>query len=267
MRCARHPRPPGSVGVCPSCLRERLLYVIEAQAGEDRRKSDVLPPPLIFPRSVSPYTCRRSDASHQYSHFYSTPQIGPTFKKEELPRKEKKSRFSLISYLFGFSRSEEIDRDPRVSAAPIAGPSWFSAFRKKKSRLFSLDDEIHGGRRSHPARDRGMSPEKEEEEEQEREDGYATGQWYSCESSPGWRKSVSDAAGPAPTRRCSQHARNVSGFAFCLSPLVRASPNRRNRVESGFSAELRRANRQHLSTAASLCVNRSRKLADFGRYP
>lgn len=267
MRCTSHPRPPGSVGVCPSCLRERLLAVIEAQAGEDRRKSDVLPPPppppLIFPRSVSPYICRRSDATHCQNHFYSTPQVGPTFKKEET-KKEKKGRFAFISYLFGGSRSVEVDRDRRVSKAPIAPSSWFSAIRKKKSRLFSLDDEIHGGRRSIPARDRGMSPEREEEE---REDGYSTGQWYSCESSPGWRKSVSEAAAPGPTRRGSQHARNVSGFAVCLSPLVRASPNRRQRAEPGFSAELRRANRHHLSTAASLCPSRSRKLADFGRYP
>ncbi|KAL6008283.1 hypothetical protein ACLOJK_033789 [Asimina triloba] len=271
MKCKRHPFEQG-VGVCASCLRERLLALIEAQSRESRRKSDpqppppaapsLAPPPLSFPRSVSPYICRRSDAwqdqhsFHSHQLFYSTPQVGPASRAGK-----KKSRFSVLSSLFGghhHSRSDDADRDP-AATVPSTSSSWFSAFRKKKSRLFSLEDDTGGvgGRRSCRATDRGMSP-RALDDESPIPSGISSG------SSPGWRKSAS-AVLSAPPRR-SQHARNVSGFAFCLSPLVRPSPSR-HRPESGFSDELRSANRHHLSTAASMCANRSRKLADIGRYP
>ncbi|XP_058085748.1 uncharacterized protein LOC131233152 [Magnolia sinica] len=256
MRCKRHPFEQG-VGVCAACLRERLLALIEAQSKENRRKSDPQPPPpppLAFPRSVSPYICRRSDTwqHHNQHQFYSTPQVGPTFSSST----KKKSRFSVFSSLFGASRSEETERDNTVPISSTSS-SWFSAFRKKKSRLFSLDDEIsgNGARRSCRTRDRGMSPK--EGDETPIQSGFSVG------SSPGWRKSAPVTAVSAAPRR-SQHGRNVSGFAFCLSPLVRPSPSR-HRSDTGFSDELRSANRHHLSTAASLCANRSRKLADIGR--
>uniref|UniRef100_M0ZN37 Uncharacterized protein n=1 Tax=Solanum tuberosum TaxID=4113 RepID=M0ZN37_SOLTU len=105
MRCKKHLSDlSSSVGVCASCLRERLFAVMAAQAQaqaqarvqvqqqlfqEDHRKSDGNPPPLMFPRSVSPYISRRkSDTTPwQFQHnslpsirdqrFYSTPQVGP----------------------------------------------------------------------------------------------------------------------------------------------------------------------------------------------
>lgn len=252
MGCSRHPCWRRGIGVCASCLREKLVALIEAQAREERRKSYTPPhPPAFFPRSVSPYICRHSDASIP-PQFYSTPQIGPTFAEKEAKRKkEKKSRFSLLSSLFRSGESHEMERDPRVSTAPIASTSWFPAFRTKKSRLFSLDDEIYTSaeRRPRPTRqvrDRGMSPNSEWEEQNQLEPG----------SSPGRRK-------PGPIRRSSKHAhvRDMSGFTFRLNPLVRASPNRFNRSDLGF------ANRSHLSTAGSLPANRSKKLADLGRYP
>lgn len=233
MACTLHPSPQGAVGVCASCLRQKLLSLIEAGDGEDRRKSDTEPPPIIFPRSVSPYICRSSAASH-HRLFYSTPQVGPaTFER----KKGKKSGFSLLASLFGGSKSEEIEKDPRNSTAPMASSSWFAAFRKKKSRLFSVDDEI-------TTRDREVSGMREEEH------------W--SEWSPGWRKSVSGTSVPvpAPTRRGSQHGGNVSGLGICWSPLVRASPRRH---ESGLWLDLRSGSRHHLG-------NGSRKVSDFGRY-
>ncbi|XP_068635160.1 uncharacterized protein [Aristolochia californica] len=269
MRCKRHPYE-GGVGVCASCLRERLLALVAAQEREaaspdDRRKSDTDQPPLVFPRSVSPYVSRRSasrEAWHHHPRFYSTPQVGPSCGVN------KTRRFSLISSIFR-SRSDEREADPRTSDASskVSSSSWISNLlpgrRKKKSRLFSLDEESSGTggcRRTCRTRNRGMSPVSKVRDEGSESPG---GSGYSSESSSGYRKQT---PGPPRRRAAPPQARNVSGFAFCLSPLVRASPNA-SRVDAGFSGEIRSANRFHLSTAASLGANRSRKLADFRRYP
>lgn len=280
MRCKLHPLEPGSVGVCASCLRERLLDLLAAQArdagsGDDRRKSDTPPPPLIFPRSVSPYINRRSVHDQHHLLFYSTPQVGSTFSGDGNVKK-KHGRFSLFRSLFRSStRSGDMDGDLRVfgarneSSPSNSSPSWFSTLlprsRKKKSRLFSLDDEFSGAacRRSCQAVDRGMSPSAERKGYGDGDGGgdeSPIGSEYSSESATGRRK-------PATAHRKrgggAQHSRNVSGFAFCLSPLV----SHHHRPESGPSGEFRGANRHHLSSAASLSSNRSRKLVDFGRYP
>jgi hypothetical protein len=65
--------------------------------------------------------------------------------------------------------------------------------------------------------------------------------------------------------------RSVSGMAFCLSPLVRAKPNCSSNWKAkfppdfGYSGELKSPAKPHLSTAASFCGNRSKKLVDLGR--
>ncbi|KAG9452997.1 hypothetical protein H6P81_005901 [Aristolochia fimbriata] len=292
MRCKRHPYE-GGVGVCALCLRERLLELVAAQereashSPEGRRRSDTHhkpqqqqqqqqpPPPLVFPRSVSPYVSRRSGRGevwhedhhhHHHEHrtrFYGTPQVGPPCRGGD----NKKGRFSLISSIFR-SRSDDREADPRLSDASSksSSPSWISNLlpgrRKKKSRLFSLDEESSstgggGCRRScRTTTNRGMSPVSKG-----RDEGSESppGSGYSSESPIGYRKHTP----PGPPRRRAAPP-HVSGFAFCLSPLVRASPNT-SRVDAGFSGEIRSANRFHLSTAASLGANRSRKLADFGR--
>ncbi|XP_056173566.1 uncharacterized protein LOC130139833 [Syzygium oleosum] len=155
MKCRKHPVDPSSaVGVCATCLRERLFALIAAQAqaealgharpcaDDDRRKPDdppqqqqQQPPPRrppqhpAFPRSVSPYISRRkSDAGGgRHQRFYSTPQVGPAYRYSDAaggfvpsePRKKKKrGRFSLFASLFGKSRSEKFDweSDPRFSS-------------------------------------------------------------------------------------------------------------------------------------------------------
>jgi len=164
MRCKKHTADFSStVGVCASCLRERLFVLIAAQAeahqkeaqlpraesraalSEDPRKSDptLPPPPLVFPRSVSPYVARRKSDESTWQHntsqdrrFYSTPQVGPTyagantFATVEACRK-KSGRFSLLTKLFR-TRSEKIESDPRVSSRescePVVGADLFFFF-------------------------------------------------------------------------------------------------------------------------------------------
>lgn len=302
MKCKNHPYELG-VGVCASCLRERLLALIASQnvvpADHHRRLPESPPqppPPLVFPRSVSPYASHRrslgADASaacgRHYNHrFFSTPQVGPSFDAAnggcggdvDDGRRRRSGRFSVFSILFRHHRSEEAESDLRSSkgsSKSSGSDSWFSALirrrRKKKSRSFTAAGEEEAPGRSRPswrASDRGMSPVMDDEAED-----CSSG--YSTESSSGWRR-------PTPTRmmRFSTSAYDhhggragVSGFAVCLSPLMRVHPNGRRRqlTEAGISSELRGAAKDHhrrrglhgSAGGASLGPNRSRELAYFG---
>ncbi|GFP90465.1 hypothetical protein PHJA_001190400 [Phtheirospermum japonicum] len=296
MRCKKHPADlSSSVGVCASCLRERLLAVMaaQAQAQQDCRKSHTqLPTPLSFPRSVSPYISRRKSdtnaatwqlhgSSHHHQRFYSTPLVGTT--QLEMGR-DKKSSSRFSSLFLGFFRSKPDKSgsgpgsDPGFPAESwSASPSWFSAIipgrRKKQSRAFWADEGAIGARwKAGRNRDRGMSPARcSDDGDDEHCHGGSSG--YSSESSQGWRQTPRRT--PATARRGggrgAGHSRNVSGLGFCLSPLVRPSPNRHwsqkgMPPEMVVSGESRVPPKAHLSTAASFCKNRSRKLADFGRY-
>ncbi|OMO69676.1 hypothetical protein CCACVL1_19330 [Corchorus capsularis] len=302
MRCKKHLTDlSSSVGVCATCLRERLLVLIAAQAqaqqaqlaraaaAEDRRKPD--PPPLIFPRSVSPYVSRRKSDDNtatwiHHQRFYSTPQVGPTYSTttttdfEAARSYKKKNRFSLFSNLFR-SRSEKFSLDTtRVHyhrdscdepSSSSSSPSWFSTIfsvRRKKqqsSRTSHVEEFGQFGtvdRRSCKIIDRGMSPAIEADSGDEC-DRSPSGS--SPEASPRWKRT------PTAVRRARSGQRSVSGLAFCLSPLVRPSPNRHWNQKGGlppdmsFTGEGRAPMKPHLATAAGFCANRSRKLADFGR--
>ena len=299
MRCKKHPTDLSSgVGVCASCLRERLFSLIAAQAeaqaraqaqgrlAEDRRKSDTHPPPLVFPRSVSPYVCRQKSDDVACGHqlydtvsqrrFYSTPQVGPTYSNTGTVAsfdlfKKKPSKFAFVKSLFR-SRSETSESDPRVSRGTTtssSSSSWlgsiFSGWSKKQSRLC---DETNAGGRRVCRMNRGMSPARREDEEDDY-DFSPSASGYSSESQA-WRRTPT-AAAPAKRRGLPTLGRNVSGLAFCMSPLVRASPNRQwNQKgmppEIGLPGEIRVQTKPNLSTAAAFCANRSRKLADFGRF-
>ncbi|KAL1818717.1 hypothetical protein ACET3Z_013586 [Daucus carota] len=92
MRCKKHLSDCSSVaGVCASCLRERLLTIIEKQSGyedellvepqteDEHRKADAIYERVTFPRSVSPYVSRRkSDNTAVWPHvpLSGTPEIG-----------------------------------------------------------------------------------------------------------------------------------------------------------------------------------------------
>ncbi|KAL3516781.1 hypothetical protein ACH5RR_023683 [Cinchona calisaya] len=333
MKCKKHVTDFSStLGVCASCLRERLFVLIKAQeqaqaaqqaaasaaaaaAQDDRRKSEPTsqPPPLAFPRSVSPYISRRKsdtnsdtwiDPRRQNIHhrislsdqrFYSTPQVGPNgtlVAAGSCVKKKSGIRFSFFANLFG-SKSEKLDSDPASSgsgqdslAAPAeSSTAWFSAIlpgrRKKKNRTFSLDESTIGGGQRRICRnpDRGMSPARYSDEEDEHCNNGSSG--YSSESSQPWKQTPRRTpASVAPGKRCGVGGggrpgqnRNVSGMTFCLSPLVRASPSRQWKQKGGVLPEMVVSGdtrvvpvKPHLSDATSFCKNRSRKLADFGRF-
>ncbi|XP_039126139.1 uncharacterized protein LOC120262137 [Dioscorea cayenensis subsp. rotundata] len=255
MKCKRHPCE-GGVGVCASCLRERLLLLAAAQ----NAIPDLLPSQqqkqLVFPGSVSPYLSRRlsigddePEPRRRLQRFLSTPEsraIGP-------------KRFSLFSALFGYSRSEAIVTDLNGVKGSSPG-SWFSAitrWRGKKPKDQS--------RKSWRAPDKGMSPDRE-----------------SAAGDEGSPSSSGDEAeprlpGPTPARKFpakgKQRGSSISGFAVCLNPLVRASPNQLRCTGIDTAAwiaagELHGGStnpRQHRHLA--LGPNRSKKLADLGKFP
>lgn len=317
MRCKKHPSDlSSSVGVCATCLRERLITLIAAQSqaqqqpqlarvasrasvasDEHPQKSDPNPPPLVFPRSVSPYVSRRkSDCANWHGHdhrdrlFYSTPQVGPTYYGSDsggVPAngrtaswKKKTGKFWILPNLFKF-RSDKFESDPRVSSqdscepSSSASPSWFSTIfpsrRKNPTKMGSLEDSAVKGRRIY-RQDRGMSPATTNNFNDNCDGGdrSPSASGYSSEASPRWRNTPMVA--PASARRSRQwYGKNVSGMSFCLSPLVRPSPNHHWNTkglapELTASGEIRSTPKPNLSTAASFCANRSRKLADFGRF-
>ncbi|KAE8702784.1 Detected protein of unknown function [Hibiscus syriacus] len=246
MRCKEHLTDlSSSVGVCATCLRQRLLAVLAAQAqlalaAESLRKPD--PPPLIFPRSVSPYVSRRKsgDDGANWIHnqrFYHTPQVGPTHGTETSGDFEavgsfkKKNRFSFFSDLFRL-RSEKFNSDPSVhynwdsSGEPSSSsPSLFSALfavRRKKNqssgttRVEEFGQFGPGNRKPSRVSDRGMSPAIEAASGDE---CHRLSSRISPEASPRWKRT------PKAARRSRSGAGNSSGLAFYLSPLVRANPN------------------------------------------
>ncbi|KAL5799086.1 hypothetical protein ACOSQ2_003906 [Xanthoceras sorbifolium] len=319
MRCKKHLSDlSSSVGVCASCLRERLLALIAAQAQaqhqasqlnqshsraatiDERLKQDQ-PPPLVFPRSVSPYVTRRKSdpavaanwSSSHHHRFYSTPQVGPTSNgyystssaattTGNFASKKKTSKFSLFSNLFK-SRSDKYNsdlknsdpRDPYRDSCETSSSFFstvFSSRRKKQSTVSDLDNPTAGDRRDCRISNRGMSPERgtEIDEDCDRSPWGSGGSSEECRKTP--MSTAQVAVRKSRNGHHHHHSRNVSGLTFCLSPLVRASPNRLWNQKGGlppdmaFSGDLRAPSaKPHLASAASLCANRSRKLADFGR--
>lgn len=281
MRCKKHITDlTSTVGVCSTCLRERLTALIAAQAqaqaqaqltraisrasDECSRNSDPnpLPPPLIFPRSVSPYISgRKSDYSaawhgcdNREQLFYSTPQVSRNLyggdtraaaNGDQRRWKKRLSKFWIFSNPFR-SRSEKFRSDPSCEQSSSASPSFFSTFfpdrRKNRDRWFGMS----------PARTENFGDECYQ---------FPSGSNCSTESSPGWRRTPSAAAANSSRRSRLGLEKSVSesGMAFCLSPLVRWN-------HKGLPTEMAAAaSKPHLSTAASFCANRSRKLADFGK--
>ncbi|XP_055808152.1 uncharacterized protein LOC129876689 [Solanum dulcamara] len=280
MRCKTHlTDASSSIGVCASCLREGLFIVIAAdaqtktnayykqfeaiQTQDDRRKSDTNPLPLAFhPNSVHGIPDHR---------FYSTPQVGPnglTITASTLYKKKKKKNYGL-SFIPGLfrSRSKKPDSDSRVTnsgdycPALSSSPSWFSTIlpsrRKKQSRMFSFDESTIRGNQE--------SCHNYDEENQhclDNSNGYSSETPKRTPAAQPGRRTGANRSG---------HNRSLSGIAFCLSPLVRASPSRQWNQKGMppdmvFSGEIKVPAKGHLSNAVSFCKNRSRKLADFGRF-
>ncbi|XP_052141446.1 uncharacterized protein LOC127761226 [Oryza glaberrima] len=290
MRCKKHPYQAGG-GVCATCLNDRLLALAAPQNGASSSPPPPAAPPAAaapaFPRSVSPYVSRRkSDSSggggggalkhHPSLLFFRTPQVGPAYGSsgglEEGDigyEKRRAGKFSVIATLFGHHhhrhRSEEKDKggDNRESR----NRSWLAGFMPRRRKKQPPAPAAAAAASSPPPRrscrvvsNRGLSPER---------DCDGSDEESSSPTDPPWQPS------PSPMRRTPCRRRQTStmpsGFAVCLSPLVRPSPGRRHRhahpPDPGtFSCELRPSPLHNLSSAASITRCRSRKLADGGRF-
>ncbi|KAJ8505288.1 hypothetical protein OPV22_006174 [Ensete ventricosum] len=118
MKCERHPFETG-VGVCASCLRQRLLAITApAQAASSPEHPSPLPFP--FPRSVSPYGSRRTAGSRRYSSVVSA--LFGQHEPGDRDRKPQKSRSWLSALLRGRRKKNMSSVYPPEDAA--AGSSW-----------------------------------------------------------------------------------------------------------------------------------------------
>lgn len=278
-----------TVGVCASCLRERLEAHVQAQSqaraqpvrvvprsSDDLRKPEPDPPPLSFPRSVSPYVSRRkSDRDRRLDRlFYSTPQVGPGFSSSACDggrtasSKKRLGKFWILSYLFqSRSNKHEISSgescDP-TSASSAPSPSWFSMILPGR-RHDHRDDSAARGRRQCQQPNRGISTENLNSEFNGINQS-SPGSGCLSEESPQRRLHLTPPSGKRS--RLGSAGKSLSGMVICLSPLVRASPNR-HWSQKGLTQELGApvggGAHNHITTAASFCTNRSRKLADFGK--
>ncbi|KAI3743024.1 hypothetical protein L1987_60725 [Smallanthus sonchifolius] len=245
---------------------------------DNNSRKDHHPYPLSAPR-------HRHSLSDQ--PFYTTPQIGPTSGGHNtgVDSNKKRSfiRFLSFSNIFRSRNRKSADSvsDLRESDSTFreqcgggnatSSPSLFSSIvhgrRHRRKQPDSVDESTvsaagGGAVRRQACRDRGMSPVRNSDVD---ELNNAASEYESTES---WRNTPRRT--PARRGGGGGHARNLSGLTFCLSPMVRASPNRQWN-QKGLppdvvsSSEIRAPVNPHLSNTKSFHANRSRKLADFGR--
>ncbi|XP_071718705.1 uncharacterized protein [Rutidosis leptorrhynchoides] len=237
----------------------------------------------------------RRHYSYSDQLFYTTPAIRPnnvTDTSDGYSNKKRRfRRFFSFPNIFRSRNRKSVDSvtDPTVCESAYAdsygggngtsSPSWFSIIyhgRRRRKPSVNVDEAditvsvpvestvTGAGRpvRRNYCRDRGMSPVRNSDVAGEDIDELSKG----YESTESWKNTPRR----TPARRGGGHVRNLSGMTFCLSPLVRASPNRqRNQKgipsENVLSGEIRAPVKPHLANTKSFCANRSRKLADFGR--
>ncbi|XP_047339856.1 uncharacterized protein LOC124943388 [Impatiens glandulifera] len=263
MKCKKHLNDSTSeIGVCASCLRERLFSLISIQATEERKESESQHHPYAACNRNS--NLNHNEQQHHLHHsiseqrFFSTPQVWSTSSTNDvdvMKKKKKKSRFSVISNLFR-SKSDKIRMESTInnvvvdsSSSSTASPSWFTTMlstnKKKKSRLFSFHKTT-----SRTTRDRGSTSDNVYEED---EDSFERSSGYSSESSYGYNKRTPMKIAGRPS-----HSRNST-----MSPLVRL--NQKGMPMNSGDVRLPPA-RTPLSNGSSFCSNRSRKLSDVGRF-
>ncbi|XP_062184933.1 uncharacterized protein LOC133888634 [Phragmites australis] len=274
MMCGRHPYE-GVVGVCAPCLRDRLLALAAAQ-----NEAASLPPPpplqpepepeLLFPRSVSPYVCRRnSDASGARGRppgllFFRTPQVGPAygggagFEEGDIGFQRRRSgRLSVLAALFGGHQSHRSDSEEKWKHR-----SWLAGIMPR-GRLKKEPETAPPRRSCRAISNRGLSPVRYADGDSEESTSPAESPWLPSPSpmrkTPGRRRPGGAVSG-------------VSGFAVCISPLARPSPGRHHRgghppdAPAAIPCELRPPPLRQLTSGTSLPHCRSWKLADGGRF-
>nr|XP_043611759.1 uncharacterized protein LOC122583419 [Erigeron canadensis] len=290
MRCKKHYTDVSSaIGVCACCLRERLLILIVAQEQSSSLATNNTT--SFHHHSVSPYISHRKSDPNRYPpnaprhhHTFSdqlsfqTPQLNPVKAAGDVSgavhsnKKRSFIRFFSFPNIFRSKNRNPVDPTDDGDEA-TSSASWFSIMYNKRNRrkkTASVDEtktaaavypNVTGVRRQ--CGNRGMSPVRTSEYN---EDELCTESVNGYESTESWKNTPRRT--PAVKRGGGGgHVRNLS---FCLSPLVRASPNRQRnnkglQPDGGFSGEIRAPVKPHLSNTKSFCANRSRKLADFGR--
>ncbi|RLM80810.1 transposon protein [Panicum miliaceum] len=291
MRCKKHPFQ-AAAGVCATCLRDRLLVLAAERNGASsspahaQAQAPPAPEPAAFPRSVSPYVSRRkSDAAggggalrhHPSLLFFRTPQVGPAYggggalEEGDIGyeyEKRRAGKFSVLATLFGHHHRSEVEDKHRGRARERKKLSWLAGIIPRRRKKQAPAAASSSSPPSAPPRrscrvvsNRGLSPER---------DSHGSGDESSSPAAdPPWRPS------PSPMRKTPCRRRQTSsmpsGFAVCLSPLVRPSPGRRHRPvqppdPGTFSCELRPSPLHSLSSAAPVTRCRSRKLAGGGRF-
>jgi len=255
MRCKKHlPDLTSTVGVCASCLRERLQLILEAQAQAQAQAQDQAQPPRLssseneknlpslqadFPCSVSPYVAHRKEIL-----FQATPEEGNGSQKRRL------KRFWILSNLFRTRTNSDRESSELSSSVSASPPSATTVPARRKN-----NNRVSDQRKCRQI-DRGASP-VDNFETLDRSEFV-----NSSESSPRSRNKTTVMT-TARRSKLGYAGKSLAGMALCLSPLVRASPKRN--WNKGLGQELNVGGVHHISSAASFCASRSRKLVDLGR--
>lgn len=274
---------PSIASVSPYINSRKSDYSV-ARSNNSRRKENH----PNFPSSAPRHHHSLSDQL-----FYQTPQVGPNTGEHNTGGhlNKKRSFIRLFSFPNIFRSRNRNSVDPRASDSNCKEPcgggnsttshSWFSSIiyggrhRRKQPVVVVEEPSLPAVVRRQHCPDRGMSPVRNSDvavgDEDELCNASATSGY---ESAGSWKNTPRRTPGHPSVRRGGGggggHVRNLSGITFCLSPLVRASPNRqRNQKglppEVVLSGEIRAPVKPHLSNTKSFYANRSRKLADFGR--
>ncbi|KAI7731646.1 hypothetical protein M8C21_027005 [Ambrosia artemisiifolia] len=267
MRCKKHYTDLSStVGVCSCCLRERLISIIAAQEQEKalnkRYNSENIPATHHRKRNQSDGADINSDKTDNNNNNNNLWNNNPQLRPRSVPHHRR-----IISDQL-FYHTPEVDTTTTTSGGGDLSKKWsfsrvfsfMNIFRSRNRKpVDSVMVTVMDSRVSNSSvrryRDRGMSPVRDSDAGacDEDESNNATSEY---ESTGSWKNT------PRRTPARGGHVRNLSGITFCLSPLVRASPNR---PEVVFSGDIRAPVKPHLSNTKSFHANRSRKLADFGR--
>ncbi|GJT50597.1 hypothetical protein Tco_0976754 [Tanacetum coccineum] len=245
MKCRKHTTDLSSlIGVCASCLRDRLLTIIQAQEQANKNNtssstpSDQSQPPQIQRPLNKPRLQHTLSNQQQQSHIITTTNsgcIGATSSSSS--SRKNLIRFASFSNLF---RSSHINNN-----------------RNNKNKNYPSVTSSPSIQRRRYVRNRGVSPVRSSDCEKDGEFSDESSEYESAEST-----SCKQTPQKTPLRRVNG---GTGGWIFCLSPLVRArSPNRLWSMK-GKGADGGGVVVPHLSYAKSFVANRSRKLADFGR--
>ncbi|KAI4370854.1 hypothetical protein MLD38_019155 [Melastoma candidum] len=275
MRCRKHFSDVSStVGVCASCLRERLFAVIAAQAKAHAapRSSDhdpahlpddpvgshgsLDPPPtrtvMMFPRSVSPYV---APGRNRGSRFYHTPEA----KKAEPMTGDSFSTWTgggkhgWWRRKLSFLQNLQIFRSRSGRVELETGHNWVSPpgfDRESPESSPSFPSLLKGRRKNRPPRQGNQTCYADDDSFHRRSSSRVKvretpdrgfPQFFDTESRGGYVSERGTPASSASTGRMRYQRGSSSdavGMRFCLSPLVRASTVRRWRhpLEEGTSS-------------------------------